>query len=253
MNSVAAHRSKRNVIESAGEGVAQLKTIQTAVRWIERQSAVLLPLALLPLFLAAGWVYADGSGLTRAVTILAPVLFYAGYAVATVKRIERNLTRSQARFQAEMIRRADEFSPDEARISRQYFESRLAQEIKRGRRHEIPLCVVTFTTPAERENAVHTWQLVDLTTRVLRAEDVAGRLGRHAYALCLPHTTPAGAEVVIDRLRTALGPARPRFGVAYLEPGRLADAKSLLQAALAVQPQAEAPSGAPALRVLDAA
>jgi GGDEF domain-containing protein len=188
--------------------------------------------ALLPLFLAAGLIYGGQSGSASAMVAIAPALFYSGYAIASVKRMERKLTRRQVCLQADVVRRVDEFSPNEVRLSRHYFETRLAQEIKRSRRHRLPLCVVTLSTPAEREKAVHTSQLVELSARTLRSEDCAGRLGRHLYAICLPHTTPAGAEVVIQRLRSEFEGKAARFGLTYLEPGVDSTPAQLLQAAI---------------------
>jgi GGDEF domain-containing protein len=202
-----------------------------AAAWRRPSTVFLLPIATLPLFLAAALTYAGRTDATSVVVMLAPAFFYSGYAVLLVRRVERSLARRQQRLQAELMRRADEFSPTQVRLSRQYFESRLAQEIKRSRRHKLPLCVVTLTTRGERGRGVHTSWLVELTARYLRAEDVAGRLGRHVYALCLPHTPPAGALVVVDRLRAELAGSDVHFGIAYLEPGRGADAPEMLRIA----------------------
>jgi GGDEF domain-containing protein len=190
---------------------------------------------LLPLFLFAALTFAGGSGTTRVVVMLVPALFYSGYGIVTVKRLEGKLTRQQNRFEGEMRRRFDEFSPNETHLSRQYFETRLAQEIKRSRRHKLPLCVVTLSTPRERDKAVHTLQLIELTARNLRAEDSAGRLGRYVYAICLPHTTPEGAEAVIGRLRGEFGAKQLHFSLAYLAPGLDITPEQLLSLALGQQ------------------
>ncbi len=209
--------------------------------WLGRNKALIAPLALLPVFLAAGLLSGDHSQSIRILLTLAPALFYSGYAVVTLKRLERNLTRRQKRLEGEMLRRLDEFSPNEVRLSRQYFEARLAQELNRSRRHNLPLSLVTLSTAPDRERAVLasqlvlTSQLIEVTARYLRAEDSAGRLGRYVYAICLPHTTRSGAEVVIERLRNEFDGQQPQFGVACLEPGGEATPEQLLQMALGHQ------------------
>jgi GGDEF domain-containing protein len=148
-----------------------------------------------------------------------------------VRLAEHKFERHEARLRAQLARRVDEFVPNEARLSRQYFETRLEQEIRRSRRHGLPLCVVTLDTPPRKGRTLLTSQLVELTTWVLRAEDVTGRLGRGRYAIYLPHTTPAGAGVVIERLQLELGDD-VEFGLAYLKGGRAATATQMIDLAL---------------------
>jgi hypothetical protein len=203
--------------------------------WLQRYRSLVAPLALLPLFLAAELWFAGHSQTTRILMMLALALFYSAYAVVTLMRLEGNLIRRHMRFEGEMLRRLDEFSPNEVRLSRQYFEGRLAQEINRSRRHHLPLSLVTLSTAPERDKVVHTSHLIEVTARYLRAEDSAGRLGRYVYAICLPHTTRSGAEVVIERLRNEFDGQQPQFGVACLEPGGEATPEQLLQMALGHQ------------------
>jgi GGDEF domain-containing protein len=191
-----------------------------------------LPLALLPLFLVAALTFASRPSTTRIVVMLVPALFYSGYGIVIAKRLEGKLTHQREHLEDEMRRRFDKFSPTETRLSRQYFETRLGQEIKRSKRHNLPLCVVTLSTPRERDKAVHTLQLIELTARTLRAEDSAGRLGRFVYAICLPHTTREGAEAVIGRLRSEFGAKQPQFSLAYLEPGLDSTPEQMLTVAL---------------------
>jgi GGDEF domain-containing protein len=231
MNSIT-HAGEPRRIQPARSSAIRLQALKTALAWLMLRAPVLVPLALLPLFPALGLLYGGRPGSSIALMMIAPALFYSGFAITLVKRIERRTARHQARLEAEVARRIDEFAPTELRLSRQYFESRLAQEINRSRRHRLPLCVVTLSTPAEREVAVHTSELVELAARALRAEDCAGRLGRNVYAISLPHTTPAGAAVVIERLRQELYGKQARFGLAYLEPGRDATPQQLLDAAI---------------------
>jgi len=197
---------------------------------LRRQAPYWLPLAVLPLFLATGLIYAGSS--TAMIAMAAPALFYCGYAIAIIKGIEKKLALRQAQLEANVARRVDEFSPSEVRLSRQYFAERVRQEIKRSTRHRLPLCIVTMTSSRELGTAVHASQLVKMTARVMRSEDCAGRLGRHVYALCLPHTTPAGADVVIQRLEREFEDSPLQFGLAYLPPGRSSDPEDLIQLAL---------------------
>jgi GGDEF domain-containing protein len=210
------------------------------VSWLARHVALIVPLALLPLFLVAGLTFASRPSTTRVVVMLVPALFYSGYGIVLVKRFEGKLTRRQNHLEGEMRRRFDEFSPTETRLSRQYFETRLAQEIKRSRRHNLPLCVVALSTSPERAKAVHTLELIELTARTLRSEDSAGRLGRYVYAICLPHTTREGGEAVIDRLRSEFGAKQPQFSLAYLEPGLDSTPAQILNVALDQLPESVA-------------
>jgi GGDEF domain-containing protein len=235
-----SHISEPNRAEQIVSPAVRLRGFKEAGAWLRREATWLAPLAMLPLFLAAALTSGDNSDTTRAMAIILPALFYCGYAISCVQRFERRLTQRQSRLEREMSRRVDEFSPNELRLSRRYFEMRLQQEIKRSQRHGLPLCVVTVATSPERYRAVNTSRLADLTARVLRAEDSAGRLARHIYALYLPHTTPAGANVVIDRLSKALAETEPKFGLAYLEPGHGATAEQLVEQAL--EAEAEVPT-----------
>jgi GGDEF domain-containing protein len=166
---------------------------------------------------------------------MAPAFFYCAYAIRQVMLIEARFARRETRLKSQLTRRADEFTPNEVRQSRHYFEGRLEQEIKRSRRHRLPLCLVTLDTPVDKERTINTSQLVEVTTRVLRAEDVAGRLGRGLYAIYLPHTTPAGAAVVIERLQRELGTA-VHFGFAYLDRGQDATPDELIKRAVENKP-----------------
>ena len=198
--------------------------------WLRRRGAVLALISALPLFVAAAFTV-QGNGPVAAVIAVASALFYCGYAVRLVRLTERRFETRETRLKSQLARRVDEFAPNEARLSRQYFETRLEQEVRRSRRHRLPLCVVTLDTPLGRERLVLTSQLIELTTWVLRAEDVAGRLGRGRYAIYLPHTTPAGAAVVIERLQRELGDA-VEFGLAYLKGGRAAEPAQMIDLAL---------------------
>lgn len=200
----------------------------------------LLPLALLPFFLLAGLRSEGQSDMTRVAVLLAPVLFYCGYGIANGRRLERKLARRQARLERDMGRRLSEITSSEVRLSRKYFETRLTQEISRSRRHDLPLCVVTVAVPWQRDRTVLTTEFIELTARYLRAEDVTGRLGRASYAMFLPHTTPAGARVVMDRLRSGFSAQDVKFGLAYLEPGRAATAEQMLDIALEEPPSSAA-------------
>ena len=232
LRSVASPVSEPQGFDPLRIVAAGQEALKLAAAWLKRGLPILLLLALLPVFIAAALIYGDGPTAARVMVMLAPALFYSGYAMTVVGRVEQRLSCRQARLHEEVVRRVDEFAPNEVRLSRHYFELRLAQEIKRSRRHKLPLCVVTLSTPAERDKAVHASELVELTARVLRAEDCAGRLGRHVYAICLPHTTPPGAAVVVDRLRNQFKGKQARFGLAYVEPGGDAKLEDLLSAAI---------------------
>lgn len=196
-----------------------------------RRAPLIVTLVTLPFFFLMGWLLIGWTGVAGFVVMVTPALFYGIYGLTMVRRAEHRLTLRYRRLESEVMRRVNEFAPNDIQLSRQYFESRLAQEVSRSRRHRIPLCVVTLSTSIPRPGATHASDLVKATSRILRAEDFAGRLKRNEYALCLPHTTPAGASVVIDRLRREFQDAHLRIGLAYLEPGHHAEVEHLLRRA----------------------
>jgi len=198
-----------------------------------RYLPLLLPLALLPLFVGAILLNTSGLDLETALALVAPVLFYCGYAIYAVKRTEAAMKRWQARFEYDVHTRIDEFNPQDARSSRNYFEMRLGQEIRRSKRHGLALCVVTLTLPRQTNGeGIFTSDLVKIAASTLRTEDSFGRLGRDKYAISLPHTTPRGAAAVIERLKSQMREQEPQFGIAYLPPGRDAAPERLIELAL---------------------
>jgi hypothetical protein len=206
-----------------------------------RFSPVLVPLGLLPLFAAAILLNTPGFAARTLTAVLAPAFFYCGYAMLAVKGASRKLERRQAKFERDVRLRMDEFNPQETRLSREFFELRLAQEVRRSKRHRLPLSILTVTLPPQTSGrGVFTSDLVLITAGALRAEDTFGRLGLNQYVISLPHTTPAGAGAVIERLTSQLAGHDPHFGIAYLSPGRYAPPERLIELALAapVEPDA---------------
>jgi GGDEF domain-containing protein len=203
---------------------------------VRGRGSLLLPLAILPLFAAIIVLTTAGMGIAGLLAILAPASFYFGYASLMVRRRTIAIERRQARFEAEVRRRIEELDPQTAAISRQNFETALGQEIRRSKRHKLPLCVVTLALPPQTQTpnrAVYTTDLVQLAARALRAEDSIARLSRNLFAISLPHTTPPGANVVIDRIARELGEPQLEFGIAYLPAGRYVTAERLVEMALA--------------------
>jgi hypothetical protein len=197
-------------------------------------------LVLVPLFSAAILLNAPGPEFKAAITVLAPAVFYCGYTMVAVKRATQAAERRQAKFEHYVRVRLDEFDPQEARLSRDYFELKLTQEIKRSKRHGLPLCVLTLTLPSQTSGkGVFAADLVRITAGALRAEDSFGRLGRDQYVISLPHTTPAGAAAVIERLTKRLEEHEPHFGIAYLPPGRYSAPERLIEFALATPVEPE--------------
>ena len=192
-----------------------------------------LPFLLLPFFALMTVVTAYELGALAVISLLAPIAFFAGYAVHAGNRGESNVARRQLRIEAEVRRRLEEIDPTESMFSLSYFEARLEQEIKRCRRHEIALCVVTLQLPSGAAgwsaDAAH---LVSIASRLLRGEDSICHIGGIGYAISLPHTTPAGAAVVISRLWQELRDDGPEFGLAYLPPGREVSSQALIDHAL---------------------
>ena len=200
-----------------------------------------IPLMLLPLFAAAILLNISELAARAVLTALAPAFFYCGYAMYAVRRATVAMAHRQARFESEVRLRMDEFNPQEARLSRDYFELKLAQEIKRSQRHSLPLCVVTLRLlPKPNGERLFTSDVVRITAGTLRAEDNFGRLSINQYVISLPHTTPAGAGAVIERLTAQLAGHDPQFGLAFLPPGRFAPAGRLIEIARATSSRPEA-------------
>jgi GGDEF domain-containing protein len=198
-----------------------------------RGMARTLPFLLLPFFALATVATAHELGALAVLSLIAPVAFYAGYAVHAGSRGERIAAKRQRRVDAEVRRRLEDIDPTDSMFSLNYFEARLDQEVRRCRRHEIPLCVLTLEVASGDDGwSEATARLVSIASRLLRAEDSVCHIGGAAYAISLPHTTPGGAAVVISRLLQELRDESPTFGLAYLPPGREATSQALIEHAL---------------------
>jgi GGDEF domain-containing protein len=222
-----------------------------------RSLAAALPFLLLPFFALMTIVTAWDLGFLAVVSLLAPVAYFAGYAMRSGSRGERAAALRMRRIEIDVRRRLEDVDPADSMFSLNYFEARLDQEIKRCRRHEIPLCVLTLKLPSGAKGwSSETAHLVSIASRLLRAEDSICHMGGSGYAISLPHTTPAGAAVVISRLSQELRDDSPEFGLAYLPPGRLVSSPALIEHALRTPVRAdtaEAASAGVAGREIEAA
>lgn len=100
--------------------------------------------------------------------------------------------------------------------NRRFFDERLAAELSRASRAETPLSVVFVDLDhfkSINDGAGHAagdealaWVGAFLQ-RTVRASDLACRIGGDEFGVILPDTDPDGADMMADRLRTALARA----------------------------------------------
>ena len=86
--------------------------------------------------------------------------------------------------------------------SRGFLEVWLRAYLFLARRRSESMAVAVWTVPVTREVCRHLRKIAEQA----RGEDLLVDLGREHFALLLPRTDPAGAEIVLDRVRRMLGP-----------------------------------------------
>jgi GGDEF domain-containing protein len=95
--------------------------------------------------------------------------------------------------------------PESSWYRRWYFELRLEEEMLRSARHSRDLSLLILRLrrlddlSGEQEED-HFLLLSHIANNRLRATDIPGRLAADEYAIVLPETGPAGAEIVASRL-----------------------------------------------------
>lgn len=83
-----------------------------------------------------------------------------------------------------------------------YLQLRADEEILRAARYQKPLsCVSVWATTPDAIARVRD----GLKGELLRGNDLAGYLNNGHFVILLPETPEQGADIVLDRLRTALG------------------------------------------------
>jgi len=188
-----------------------------------------IPILLLPVFVAIVVLATAGLGLAAMLASLAPALFYGGYALYLRRRPGGGAFARERRVLAAMRRRLSEIAPEDAAASVRLFQMRLQQEISRSARHGLPLTLLALHLHRRRAQPQdRAFEVLEVLARLVRAEDCVCQLADAEYALYLPQTSPAGAAVVMRRLEQALEAFTPRFGMAYLEPGRSASAAAMI-------------------------
>jgi len=97
-----------------------------------------------------------------------------------------------------------------------YLKMRIAEELNRASRFNVPLTLVIFQLSAgsirSRNRRLLNELLRDMAVRKLRRYDVPAVLERNAYAILLNHTTSGQADRVIERLLKAFEPFSPSVG-----------------------------------------
>src|SRR5690606_24805348 len=98
-------------------------------------------------------------------------------------------------------------------LSRREFKDRADRAIMLGLRHKYPVsCAVIDVDHFKRVNDTHGHAIGDKVLHKiavacqgeLRTTDILGRLGGEEFAAILPHTTPAQAVNVAEKLRKAI-------------------------------------------------
>jgi diguanylate cyclase (GGDEF)-like protein len=98
-------------------------------------------------------------------------------------------------------------------LNRRYLDERIAEEIKRSKRHNFPLSLMMidvddfksyndrFSHP-EGDKALQI--IAHCLKETVRDEDVAVRYGGEEFSILLPHTTAAEAQIIAERLRSCV-------------------------------------------------
>lgn len=118
--------------------------------------------------------------------------------------------------------------------NRRVFEQRIAADFSIARRNDLPLSVLLIDIDDfKRRNDTHGHAAGDDALRalaavlrsIIRAGDIAGRVGGEEFAILLPATPSDGAKVFATRLQTSLqtmectsGPLTVSIGIASLAP-----------------------------------
>ncbi|MCA1625320.1 MAG: sensor domain-containing diguanylate cyclase [Acidobacteria bacterium] len=95
-------------------------------------------------------------------------------------------------------------------LNRRYLEERVAEEIKRSKRHEFPICFLMIDIDdfkSYNDNFSHPEgdKALKIVGRCLqenlRGADVAARYGGDEFSILLPQTTPEEAKMISERIR----------------------------------------------------
>ena len=105
----------------------------------------------------------------------------------------------------------------DAAVEASSFERRIQEEIERARRFNLGLGLVLIGSPS----AVRGMEpIVSAVRAELRASDLMGRIRDGHVAVLLVHTEAAGADSVINRLRSRLGALEEGTSVAVVQVGK---------------------------------
>ncbi len=139
------------------------------------------------------------------------------------RRLGRHLDR-----QVRNGRKLSILDPQTAMLQRWYFELRVAEEARRCSRYGTSMAVMFVkvqdaTEPDKVWSQQDEMDFVQMFGRTLRSVDLAARINEREYAVCLPHTTEAGADTAAGRLLknsgaysvTAFMALCPRDGIDY--------------------------------------
>ena len=102
-----------------------------------------------------------------------------------------------------------------------YLQLRADEEISRSARYEKPLSCVDIW--AETPDAIEGVRAA-LKGELLRDNDLAGYLNNGHFVILLPETAAAGADIVLDRMRTRFGSEISGARVSFPADGKSFDA-----------------------------
>jgi len=96
--------------------------------------------------------------------------------------------------------------------TRNYFESRLEEEVSRARRHELELSVVRVIVTENLPEATIFFKIAQTVKDCMRKSDLVARVRDQEIAALLPHTG-SQREIVLGRLRSRLAELKEVLGL----------------------------------------
>jgi GGDEF domain-containing protein len=168
---------------------------------IKNPRALLAGLAVLTVFGLAIWATP-----MAAAVVVAPLALVATVAAAPGQIMSRSRENDRASISAGLHRHTQHgrkisiLDPETALLQRWYFELRVADEARRGRRYGMAMSTLFLRIEEDEARAKDPdWptevqmDMVQVLARQMRAVDLASRITDREFALCLPHTGDEGA------------------------------------------------------------
>ncbi len=185
------------------------------------------PLFIIPILVAALAYDIPGAVVTSAVVALAVALLIPDLARGTVTRSELiigfvtflscgvvvGMQSGRSRRHSLALEQSSVRDPETGLYKPSYLRSRLAEEVRRGARHEVAVTlmlvhvddIATFRDTFGSYKATMLLEhMADILRIAVRDTDVVGRYGDDAFGVVLPFAGPAEADLVADRVKKAV-------------------------------------------------